>query len=559
MKFTAEQETIFDFVRAGSGHGIIDAVAGAGKTTTIMECVRFTEAPNRVLFCAFNNAIAQEIRRKFKKRGLGMVSVQTNHSLGLRLLRQNPTFDRKSKISDLKYLSIYKSDAMQRTLGPLKTELVELNGLKGTSGGARAFAAKNLEFKIQRKLLDMNQKHRSCLNGPKETRFREMVMHYGIFNDAEECGEHFEEELKIYFQMHRMLLEEGNRVAAEEGLIDFTDMIYLPFIWKLESPVRYQWIFIDECQDLSKAQFAIAAKYGKKGSRILAVGDPRQSIYGFTGADAESFDRIKRMTKATQLPLTLSFRCPKAVIELAQTIRPDIRGSKRRKGKVSEILRSNILRHLKQEDMVISRLRAPLLLLAFDLIDKNARVQLAPDEVNEVMSELKSLFKPAERQATIKRQYKSFKAFAEQVESRNLWVIRQDGGQMPNPDAREKYLEAEAEYLKRRLEFLGRKYRQWSAECRSIDAVLDRIKEYLSSKKDAIRLSTIHRAKGLEEKRVFILDYDKMPLHRHGQKDWEMVQEENLQYVAITRAEESLYLVLSTEAEEELIKEGQAK
>ena len=65
MKFTTEQKRIFQFVSQESGHGIIDAVAGAGKTTTIMECARFVKNKHSILFCAFNNSISKEIARKF--------------------------------------------------------------------------------------------------------------------------------------------------------------------------------------------------------------------------------------------------------------------------------------------------------------------------------------------------------------------------------------------------------------------------------------------------------------------------------------------------------------
>ncbi|MEL6973551.1 MAG: ATP-dependent helicase, partial [Bacteroidota bacterium] len=61
MQYTPEQLAVFDFVQNGSGHGIIDAVAGAGKTTTIMRSTDYVPAEAKILFCAFNNSIAKEI------------------------------------------------------------------------------------------------------------------------------------------------------------------------------------------------------------------------------------------------------------------------------------------------------------------------------------------------------------------------------------------------------------------------------------------------------------------------------------------------------------------
>jgi superfamily I DNA/RNA helicase len=136
------------------------------------------------------------------------------------------------------------------------------------------------------------------------------------------------------------------------------------------------------------------------------------------------------------------------------------------------------------------------------------------------------------------------------VLQRNRWVIRQNGAKIAKAAERELFLEAENEYLEKRLEFLHKKWELWQKQCTTVSKVLEKIKTYVSAKKDAIKLSTIHRAKGLEENRVFILDYDKLPMGRPQQKDWEKVQETNLKYVAITRAREALYLVESEDIDE---------
>jgi len=86
MKATEAQERIYEFVETGSGNGIIDAVAGAGKTTTLMGCVQHIKNPKDALFCAFNTSIRKEIQRKFHDMGKN-VAVKTNHALGLQILR----------------------------------------------------------------------------------------------------------------------------------------------------------------------------------------------------------------------------------------------------------------------------------------------------------------------------------------------------------------------------------------------------------------------------------------------------------------------------------------
>src|SRR5690606_20220220 len=107
-------------------------------------------------------------------------------------------------------------------------------------------------------------------------------------------------------------------------------------------------LFIDECQDLSRSQLAVALKYAKRGGRILSVGDPFQSIYGFTGADIKSFSTIEKTTKANKLPLTVCFRCPKSVIEMAKEFRSDISGNKNYDGIITEIELERVVQLTKE-------------------------------------------------------------------------------------------------------------------------------------------------------------------------------------------------------------------
>ena len=514
-----------------------------------MECARFAEDPGKVLFCAFNNAIATEIRRKFGQRGMERVTVKTIHALGLNMLYD---MGRRFETKESKYAGLYRSPAFQKKLKPYFEDLASANKLNPFSKMEKQqFALKNLNYNLQRRVLEINQKHRSVLPGSKFEAFREMVEHYGIFSVQEQEGRAFPRELRIHYDLHRMLLEAGNNLARTAGVIDFTDMIYLPFIWQLESQVKYDYIFIDECQDLSKAQFSVATKYGRKGTRILAVGDPRQSIYGFTGADAESFDRVARMTKATPLPLTVCFRCPRKVIDLAKEIRPDISGAKGEPGQVLTLTIDDVLQYALPGDLIVSRFRAPLLLLVFDFIDAGTKVRIAPDEVNEFIGELQNLFKVDERRASIKRRYREFSVLRHMVFDRNMWVVRKEAGKIRNPDERALFLQREEDYLNKRLDFLTKKHQKWAKDCTTVDKLLKKLRTFVAADEGAIRLSTIHRAKGLEEKRVFILDYDKLPFLRPNQLGWERTQEENLKYVAVTRAEESLFLVESPEESKE--------
>jgi superfamily I DNA/RNA helicase len=125
------------------------------------------------------------------------------------------------------------------------------------------------------------------------------------------------------------------------------------------------------------------------------------------------------------------------------------------------------------------------------------------------------------------------------------WRINKDAQRIKDIDERKRYITQETNIIRGKLDFLHDCLIQWQSRCNTIIDILKVIKEYISATNNCIRLSSIHRAKGLEENRVFIIDFDMLPLTRTDQKPWEETQEINLKYVAVTRAKEELFLVSS--------------
>lgn len=96
------------------------------------------------------------------------------------------------------------------------------------------------------------------------------------------------------------------------------------------------------------------------------------------------------------------------------------------------------------------------------------------------------------------------------------------------------------------------------SEKNSIDGVLvDEFTDFISKllvtepSDDAVIVSSIHQVKGLEAKKVFIINYNLMPYTSQRKTADENIQEKNLRYIAITRARESLYLCEGEEDEDE--------
>jgi len=204
----------------------------------------------------------------------------------------------------------------------------------------------------------------------------------------------------------------------------------------------------------------------------------------------------------------------------------------------------------KPGDLIISRLRSGMVLLVFDFIDKNIKVQIHQDEATEFIGELKNIFKQNELQQKLNTNSYAFEKLRMVVVKRWEWLIKKNSERIVDPTERAIRIKQELEYLDQKLDFIHKKVELWKSDCATLTHVLKKIKAYVSDKENPIRLSTIHRAKGLEENRVFIIDYDKMPYDRPGYQEWEKTQEVNLKYVAVTRAKETLFLVEAMKIEE---------
>ncbi|MBO7593248.1 MAG: ATP-dependent helicase [Bacteroidaceae bacterium] len=553
---TDAQLKIYDFVEHGTGNGIIDAVAGAGKTTTLMGCVQHIKNPQDVLFCAFNTSIRKEIQRKFHDMGKN-VAVKTNHALGLQILRSKIHI----QLNDNKYKQIVEDEGFFKLIEKEVDAILYIKGSMSVSAirdiQEKRISVESMEEKYQfntslfylnciiKFLLEINDKFRLTLCTEDIESYREMIDHFGIFEKERRYTLQFAE-LEHYVKAHKILLKEGNEMANSLGIIDFVDMLYQPHLLNLHPNVQYGFVFVDECQDLSRAQIEIVQKYVKPTGRVLAVGDPYQSIYGFAGADSQSFNRVLTTFNCQRLSLTDCFRCPTKAIDIAKKIREDIKGFKKEGGIVEVLQNHEVLRRLKPGDLVICRFRDPLRMIAMKLVNKNVKVHMHPDEVQEFIGDYKAYFTPGELMKKLNEGI--LEEFFANIEQRNVKRFEKDFANVDSAIKSVKVKEA-TDLLRESIDFFRLKFIDW--QLNTIDSILLRLKEtlqYLGD--DAIKISTIHRAKGLEENRVFILEYNKLPVPRS--KQWEKEQERNLHYVAVTRPKQELYLCLEKREEDEV-------
>jgi superfamily I DNA/RNA helicase len=479
------QTAIFDFISSERGNGIVNAVAGSGKTTSLVQGARLVKSD--ALFVAFNKHIADELSTRLT--GTRMTA-STIHSIGFRAVGQ-ALGGRRAQVEDRKYPKLIRSwmnVSYHNGLGDYDTVADRLRTLTNLT-----------------RLTLTDPAHSAQLGA--------MAGHFGVDLDGWEGP------------IVRQLLEQGDRLALEGAVIDFTDMVYLPHRWELRpSPVGF--VAVDEAQDLNAAQQALVLKLRAPGGRMLAVGDPQQAIYGFSGADSDAFQRLAGQLDARSLPLSICYRCPSSHVELARELVPHIEARPGApEGLVERLAHAALDRQVRAGDLILCRLTAPLIKTCLELIRGRVHARVRGRDIGAAMGRL---VRAVERVHGYT--WPEFpRCLAEYVDAQVAHLVARDASP------------ARIDALRDQQEAILVCYE--AAQAQSAGELSVYIEGLFDDTKPAVTLSTVHRAKGLENDRVFILEPDKLPLRWKNQQPWEYQQELNLKYVALTRAKHALYFV----------------
>ena len=496
------QEAIFDFVRHGQGNAVVEAAAGSGKSWTLTKCVNIIDEDKSILITAFNRDIVNELKKKTKDKD--NVAAMTMHSLGLQMLQRNFP-EEKLALDEFKYRSY------------INTNLKELSNIN-------IFSLDKADLSRYReniyKLVDFGRYY-TC----ETVKDLEMIEErYGIEIIADE------KEVAIN------VIQWGKENLSS---IDYTDMIFLPNVLFCKPlGLKFDWIMVDEAQDLSVAQRDVLLKCVKINTRILFVGDSSQSLYSFSGADPDSFKRIMELPNTISLPLSISYRCADAIVENAQTIEPKI--EKNSDGRKGEVKRECRLEEVQDGDMILCRNNAPLMKVYVELLRMNRKAFIRGKDIG---LNLKNTVKRTGKEtlnADLKRDGVFMRLYASLFDSIDELIAKSN---ITYTDAIESSVISNKIDIIKALEIL-------SEGLTTSEELATRINDIFSDKKknDGISLSTIHKAKGLEAENVYIVCESLMP-SKQAKKRWEIEQERNLIYVAYTRSKNKLGFISENEFE----------
>ena len=529
---SSQQQAVVEQVEAALRSIIVIARAGCGKTYLLIEIVKWLVAntTDEIFLGAFNNAIAGELQAKLKELKIDWkrANASTLHSAGLRAWKyvaQNVKVDGKK----MHFVLDDMAENGQHEDAIAKHRIWILDAVS---------YAKQRAFGVLCSLEDVSE-------------WFSLIEHFGLDESLpEDNGDGhigIDELIAASIAAYKMSIE------RDVDIVDFDDMLLAPLIHNVRMWQK-DWILLDEAQDTNPVRRALAKKMLKPTGRLIAVGDPAQAIYGFTGADSDALDIIKEELGCIELPLNLTYRCPKSVVALAQTWVPDIQAHKDNpEGIVRSIPFKGVavpsfvsdadvgegqvdipdtelpfwqMETLTRADVILCRNNAPLISTAFSMIRDGIGCRVEGREIGQGLIVLCQ-----------KWRIKTLEPLVGRLESYKEREMQK--WQAKGKEERAAAIEDKVDTLLVLIERLQSEGKQQISDLvEFIQSLFGNTKP--GEKPDVLTLSTVHKSKGREWDRVFLLGRNQYMPSKWAKKPWQKEQEANLCYVAVTRAKKEL-------------------
>jgi hypothetical protein len=288
-------------------------------------------------------------------------------------------------------------------------------------------------------------------------------------------------------------------------------------------------ILVHNCQDLNAAQRELVIKLKAPNGRMTFVGDEKQAIMGFAGADATSVKVIADKTQAARLPLSICYRCPKSHLDMAREIVPEIEHAEHAEdGEVLHLDPDDLHTTLRQGDMVLCRTNAPLISTCFQLIARGVPAKVRGRDIGKGLTFLVESVEDVKGYT-----WDEFGKCLAEYEAKTIAKLSDKEG----TGSQIQGLQDRAESVR-----LIQSQTHAKGQCRDAKELKVYINSLFTDSGSVIELSSVHKAKGLEADRVFILRPELLP-HPRLNFRWQGEQEMNLKYVALTRAKQTLGFV----------------
>ncbi|HLC82577.1 MAG TPA: UvrD-helicase domain-containing protein [Bacteroidia bacterium] len=271
MQLTHEQQLIIN----STGNIKINAVAGSGKTTTIVEYAKSRPKNSKILYMAFNKSVKLEARKKFESQGLKNVKVETAHSLAYKHI-------------------IFRYRYKVRLQGYKINEIAELLKIKGNEEKHTEYIVANHISKFITYYCNSDKQSIQDLN------YLDIVTDHNA---------------KTFVRINYKYIESQTiqfLSKMNKGEIEITHDFYIKKFQLSNPNLNYDYILFDEGQDASAAMLDIFLK--QKATKVI-VGDTHQQIYSWRYA-INALEKVDFKT----FNLSTSFRFGQDIANLAMQI-----------------------------------------------------------------------------------------------------------------------------------------------------------------------------------------------------------------------------------------------
>jgi DNA helicase-2/ATP-dependent DNA helicase PcrA len=522
MQATQLQLNIIDKAINGTGNIVVSAAPGSGKTTTIKmvtDAILRKNPKANILAVSYTNTIKTTLTEKLDRR----CHIFSLHQIGLSLLKAGglaPKFKFAEHLHG-------KNGSPDNKYKKILTELVGKDFNLKEDG--------KIAFKIINESIELINKGRLEL------------IDFSNYNELVRVANKYRLEVDgVHYNYIQMALAQGDIEYRQHGWTDFVDMIYLPILYNCKAkPGMYignkndgwtahaiDYVLVDEFQDSSPIIHSVLHQFSQSfNCRFIFVGDKMQSVFGFAAADVDSMDKARTKFNCEELPLNESFRCPVLAVEMINEIFGTNIVSKRGiDGSINHIQQSELMQYIQPGDMILARVNAPLMQTFLQLLQNGIPARLIKFDFKEFFEDL---FDRLEKDNP-KLWDDIYLNLHDYVWRRTQELRRKYSTYRANEMIEE--LQSNIDVLIAYLEFIKPTNRKGFFS--KLEQLLDN-----ANKGNYVSLLNVHIAKGLEAENVYILDYDKFPYVRDGMSEEDIQQERNIQFVALSRTLENLYLV----------------
>lgn len=481
------QTAIFDEVVNGNSNMMISAVAGSGKTTTIVKAISLIPSTKSVIMLAFNKKIADELQNRVK---LHNVQIKTFHAIGLQVIRNS--ICKNPKVDSFKIDNIINEYCNFFAIHP------------ETPGISKC-----------KKILSIGKSSGVGIIKPNTNEtWNEIIAHHDIFSDEDPP------DMEVVMPLLVKCLNKNNKIT---NVIDFDDMVYFPIFFGCNFP-KFNWVFADEVQDASEINREALRALMATDSRLCVVGDPFQAIYGFRGADSNSMSSLRQEFNCKELPLSVSYRCAKAVVKEAQRVVNHILPSDTSPDGEVIHLSGYTQDIFRGDSAIVCRNTAPLVEFTYSLIHRGVpAVMLGRDIGKGLVTLIKSL---------------KCKEVSQLPDAINYWTEKSIQKAASKGD------EGLIDSIRDKSECC--KLFVSMTKCSKVSDLIQEVESFFkeTAENGKVTLCTVHKSKGLEWEKVFILDSGRF-YPKWATMSWMKEQERNIHYVALTRAKNSLIYIKS--------------